>query len=137
MDLAAKLDSARTKIQGKLAVKAGIGYPLIQYRVKTTTGDNPARGVSGTISDADTPLYGALYRIASLAEVARAGGLLQEGDIVLDKVSLSVTQEQIEAARDPGAAVFVVDALEFRVKAYKKEPVEAPLWWVITCNKAT
>lgn len=134
-DLPKKLDDARKKIKAAFT-KAGVTYPAMLYRVKSYTGANPARGILGTQTNTDTALDGAYYRVASLGAVARAGGLIQEGSVILEQVTLTLTKAQLEAARDPSKAVLVVDGVEFRVVSFKPEPAESPLWWTVTCNKA-
>lgn len=134
-NLPSKLDGARAKIKAAFA-KAGVTYPTMLYRAKAHTGANPARGITGTQTNTDTALQGAYFRVASLGEVARAGGLIQEGSVILEQVTLTLTKGQLEAARDPSKAVLVVDGVEFRVVSYKPEPAESPLWWTVTCNKA-
>lgn len=135
-DFPGKLDVARGKIQ-QAFTRAGVSYPSIQYRTKATTGANPARGITGTVANTDTSITGCWYRPASLGAIARSGGLIEEGSIVLEQLSLTVTAAMLEAARTPADACFVVNGLEFRVVSFRAEPAESPLWWTVTCNKAT
>ncbi len=135
-NLPAKLDGARAKIQAAFT-RAGVHYPTILYRTKAVVGANPAQGIQGTAANTDTTLTGISYRVASLAMVAHSGGLLAEGDVVLETVSLTVTEAMLQAAREVTAACFVVDGVEFRVRAYKPEPTEAPLYWTVTLTKAS
>lgn len=140
-DLPSKLDLARTKIQAAFG-KAGVVYPVIKYRAKSVTGANAARGIVGTVTNTDTTLAGAYFKLTnrlgpSVQAAQRAGGTLQEGFATIDKVSLTLTLEQIDAARDPSVAVFLVDGVEFRVISCQAEPIDSPLYWSIVVAKAT
>ncbi|MNK89984.1 hypothetical protein D3C87_1100140 [compost metagenome] len=123
-DALSKLQAGADKARAKLAVhRLGGRERTVAIRTITEAGGNPALGIAPTRTTADstiTPTPSVRDGGFKLIQYAEAhGGRLEDGDILVDAISRSYSEEQLRSAD-----AWLVDGVEYSLIRLAGKPTE-------------
>lgn len=115
-----------------IAVDLGLRLHTVIVRTRTWDGDEVGRG---TATDVDLVLEPApKVRAPTPKEVATSGGIIEEGDRMVDRISATYTRAQLDG-RPIAAATEVFWLIDGDPYRLVQEPREGFLGWSVTLRR--